>query len=356
MKKRYVVLLVLVGFLFAIHSSSMTCIAAEAVGPVTLKFAAGQPETSFFGKHFKWWANEVEKRTGGQVKIQIFWLESLAKLKDMLPAVQNNFADIGMIICSTFPSNFPLYMLLEHINNYHQDYVAALLAGIETLEKEPNVKAELEKEKVVLLLPFTSGQTIIGTKKCLSSINDLKGRIVRSVGGVRTQYYKNLGANPVFLPITDTYEALDRGTVSAICDFNATLISAFKFYEVAKCWYMDNPGGAVAVGGFMNLEGFRKFSKDIQEMFIELRREYTVRFAKDLMDFESEIYRELETKHGIQYVYPSPEDKKILLEAGQKANEYLIKKQESEGHTGAQKVVDYYTNALKKYEAERIKK
>jgi len=36
---------------------------------------------------------------------------------------------------------------------------------------------------------------------------------------------------------------------------------------------------------------------------------------------------------------PSPEDEKILFEAGRKANEIFIKQQESAGHTAAGKVL-----------------
>jgi hypothetical protein len=52
----------------------------------------------------------------------------------------------------------------------------------------------------------------------------------------------------------------------------------------------------------------------------------------------------------------SPEDQKFILEAGNKANEAMFKKQESEGHKGIREVWDYYQKARKKHEAERAKK
>jgi TRAP-type C4-dicarboxylate transport system substrate-binding protein len=115
---------------------------------------------------------------------------------------------------------------------------------------------------------------------------------------------------------------------------------------------MDNP--FVGVGGalFMNLDVFKGFPKDIQDILIKLRTDYTDRFAKDLTEFEKEAFRDLETKYGSKFAYPSPEEQKILIEAGKKATEDTIKKQESEGHTAARKVIDYYQGALKRHEMQ----
>jgi hypothetical protein len=55
-------------------------------------------------------------------------------------------------------------------------------------------------------------------------------------------------------------------------------------------------------------------------------------------------------------VYPSPADQKALQEAGQKATDFILKKQEADGIKGARKVWDYYMAALKKYEDQRAKK
>jgi len=123
-----------------------------------------------------------------------------------------------------------------------------------------------------------------------------------------------------------------------------------------KYLYMTNSGGALASGIYMNRKVFSKFPKDIQEMLIKLRTEYSERYGKGTQDLEVGFYREWETKHGVKKVYPSPEDLKALHEAGQKATDFILKKQESEGHKGARQVWDYYMAALKKLEDQRAGK
>ena len=82
-------LLFIVGVVCITFLVSGVSFAAPAFKPVTLRLADTVPEKSFYGELHKWWAQEVEKRTGGKLKIQIFWMESLVKWKDMLEGVQS---------------------------------------------------------------------------------------------------------------------------------------------------------------------------------------------------------------------------------------------------------------------------
>jgi hypothetical protein len=77
MKKLSIFLLMVL--LIGIMASLDTSFAAEQFKPLTLKFADVVPRDSWFGKHRQWWANEVERRTEGKIKIQMFWMESLVK-------------------------------------------------------------------------------------------------------------------------------------------------------------------------------------------------------------------------------------------------------------------------------------
>jgi TRAP-type C4-dicarboxylate transport system substrate-binding protein len=155
------------------------------------------------------------------------------------------------------------------------------------------------------------------------------------------------------------YEAMDRGTIDALGDMAVVLSNAFKLFEVVKCVNSNNPpgahgnGGALASGFYMSQKKFYGLPKDIQKMFLDLRREYGIRYAQTLMDDEDATRNEWKTKHGVTFMNASPEDQRFILEAGNIANEEMFKKQESEGHKGVREVWDYYLKARKKHEAER---
>ena len=271
MKKKDRLVAVGVGLLFVAVVFATTCMAQEAGKPLVLKFANPVPQQSWFGTQFEWWGNEVDKRTGGKVKIQIFWMESLVKWKDMLRGVQSGIADIGWGSSTYHPSNLPLFLMLDNPFSFRQDYVAALLAQIDTTENEPNLRAEMEREGIIMMGPHISGQMQIGSKKPIDSVKDLKGRTIRTYGGGRGKYLEVFGMNPIFMAYSDIYEALDRGTIDA-AEMVMMLSQTFKHYEVAKYLYMTNAGGSLAGGIFMNRKVFNKLPKPKLSDFFKPQR------------------------------------------------------------------------------------
>ncbi len=323
---------------------------------MTLKFADTVPEKSFYGGLHKWWASEIEKRTGGKIKIQIFWMESLVKWKDMLEGVQSGMADVGWITATYHPSKLPMWFMLDNVFNFRKDYVASVLAATETIENEPNLKVEFEKQKIFFLGAHISGQAQVGLTKGINSVTDLKGRSLRTVGGAKTLYWQNLGVSPIFMAFGDLYEALSRGTIDGIGDLAISLADTFKLYEVVKTYYLSDTGGVVAGGLCINTDVWKKIPADLQKAILAVRYEYGIRYAQQTMDLEGELAKKWQTQHKVKFQIPTAEDFKIIAAAGAKANAALIKKQESEGHAAARKVWDYYMASLKKYEDQRAKK
>jgi TRAP-type transport system periplasmic protein len=351
-------ILILVGLALGCIASlrSTTCMAAEQVNPITLRWTSPLPATSWQAKQHQWYADELEKRTGGRVKLQIYWSESLIKVKDALPALQNRSVDMAHLPGSYYPNNFPLLMMCDGVFNSREDYAAAILALVETAENEPNVRAEIAREKLVPIIPWHGGASQIGLKQCVNSVNDLKGKSIRTLGGLKAEFYKQLGATPVFVSAPEVKEALDGGKVEVAGDLSIASAFMFKVVDVVKCFYMVYSGAPLTAFVHMNVDVFKSLPQDVQNMIPKLRREFGVRFAEGLMEYEAGLYRECETKYGLTRKYPTPEDQKILFEAGRKANEAFVQQQESAGRPAAGKVFSFFMNALKRYEDERAKK
>lgn len=330
------------------------CIAADA-SPVTLKYSTYVTEQSWHGEMHSWWAKEVDKRTGGKVKIKIFWMESLTKHKDGLQAVQTGMTDLTWLSSTYHPSQLPLFMIMDNPGNFGNDYVSAVLALYDTMENQKELKAELERENIIQMMPHISGHTQLMTKKCFDSLADLKGKTLRTYGGARAKYYEILGANPIFMPYPDIYEAVDRGTISAF-DGAVVLSNGFKHYEVAKCIHMTNSGGSLASGVFMNLKTFKGLPQNVQKILLDLRKEYGMKMAQKQFDDEQTYYKEWNAKYGVSIRNLSDADQKVNQNAIKVAQDFMVKKQESAGFKETGKVWNYYLAALKKYEAERAKK
>jgi len=348
MKKKglKIILCVLVGLSLTLAGLGPMLASAKTM---TLKFASPVPPKSWVGQQQQWWADQLEKRTKGKVKVQFFWMGSLVKWKDMLQGVSSGICDIANP-CSTYhPSDFPLYIVLDMPYNGN-DYYAAMMAAIDTVENQPDVKKEFEKNDVVFLFNWMSGFFHPGTAKPVAGVSDYKGMTFRSFGGARIKWMEYMGINPVFMSYADIYEAMDRGTIDGV-ELVLMLSDAFKHYEVTKEVVLADTGFVVTCAALMNRKVWNSLPKDVQNIMIQLRKDYAAHYAKELMALESKIIEKWKSKYGVKVRKITPAEDKVAKEAGKKAQEYFLKKQEGEGHP-AGKVWDHYTKVRKKHEAE----
>ena len=317
--------------------------------PINLKFATVVPEKSFQGQNQRWWANEIEKRSKGRVKFQIFWMESLVPWKDMFQGVTSGVCDVG-VPCSTYnPSDFPLYMVLDMPYNV-KDYWAGNMALIDTVENEPNLKAELQKAGIKILANHNSGFFQMATKGPFEKISDLKGKTFRSFGGARIKWMENLGINPVFMSYGEIYEAVDRGTIYGY-DLVFQLSQAFKHFEVSKFVGLVDSGLVLTCATAISTKMWDTFPKDIQKIFMDVRLDYASHLAEGLYNLEGGLMKDWAAKHKVTIKKLSAEEDQKARSAGMDAQKWFLAKQESAG-APANKVWDYFQNSQRKYEDE----
>jgi len=349
----FVVLIALVfGYLIATQSS----FAAESSQPINMKVSLFFAQGSWMGKQYQSWADELTRRTNGRVKADMFWMDSLVKQQDMLPGLKAKMTDAGYLSQTYFPSNFPLLMMVDNFGNTTKDYGAAVLAVLDTEENEPNLKAELEKEGVVPIAPYFGGVGHLAVGKRVNSFSDIKGKTIRTFGGTGLNYFKALGMNPIFMPYTDIYEAVSRGTIDGF-QMVLPLSDAFKHYEVVKNIACISMGAPVGPAIMMRRDLFLSLPADVQNIILDLRKEFGVRYADSVKnDFESVAYHRWVFEHNVTLLTLTPEERAFNAKAIETANDLMVKEQEGKGHKAAGKVWDYYMKALKKYTDERAKK
>jgi len=107
-------------------------------------------------------------------------MESLTKLKDGSAGRPESLCGIAHAVFLS-SEQLSLNAGLDSIYNCHEDYVAAMLAGIETIENEPNLKRN-GKAKVARLLRIMEGHFQMGFKKS-SARQGVKRDVVRTWEG-----------------------------------------------------------------------------------------------------------------------------------------------------------------------------
>ncbi len=243
-------------------------VSAAAAKPITLTFANQNPDTSWSGIHaIAPWAKQVEEATNGQVKIQIYYSQTLTKGKDTWQALKNGITDIGWCFHGYWPGLTPL---ADVISLPALPFKTAE-KGSEVLwklyEKHPSIQKEFSDNQVLLL--FTSPPyLLITTKKQVKTLDDIKGLKIRMTGGPPTDMMKALGGVPVLIPMPDNYISLQKGVIDGMgAPWEA--IHGFRLYEVVN-HYTEAPLPAVYFSISMNKRKWASLDKEIQDAIMSV--------------------------------------------------------------------------------------
>ncbi len=166
------------------------------------------------------WAAEIEKRTGGEVKITVFPGGTLTKPNQAYDGTVKGISDIAMSAFAYTRGRFPVIEALDLPVGYTSGLQATRVANAFYQSEKPE---ELNDVKVLYL--HAHGPGLLHTRKPVASLEDLKGMKIRSTG-LSAKVVEALGGVPVAKPQNETYENLQKGVVEG----------TFGPIEVLKGW------------------------------------------------------------------------------------------------------------------------
>ncbi len=205
--------------------------ASDATGskkPVKLTYSVFFPPTHVQAKLAIEWADEIKKRTGGQVQITVFPGGALTKADQCYQGVVDGVSDIGMSAFAYTRGRFPLLEGLDLPVGYPDGISATRMVNALTAKFKP---AETQDTKILYV--HAHGPGILATKKPVAKLEDLKGLKIRATGFC-AKIVESLGGSPVSMPQGDTYEALQKGVVDAtFCPVET--LKGWKQGEVINC-------------------------------------------------------------------------------------------------------------------------
>ncbi|MBN1662001.1 MAG: TRAP transporter substrate-binding protein [Deltaproteobacteria bacterium] len=280
MKRIVPVLVLTVLFVFGAFAPS---IIRDAKAETTnLTYSIFFPPTHGQAKAGESWAREIEKRTNGQVKINIFAGGSLTPADQTYDGAVKGISDIGMSCFAYTRGRFPLMEVLDLPLGYPNGRIATRVAN--DFFKKFNPK-ELEGVKVLYI--HAHGPGLLHTLKPVKTMAELKGMKIRSTG-LSAKVVESLGAVPVAMPQGGTYEALQKGVVDGTFAPIETL-KGWKQAEVVKsttdCYGV---GYTTAMFVVMNKNKWDALPKDIQKVFDDVSTEWIDKHGQVWDDSDAE--------------------------------------------------------------------
>ncbi|GIK82908.1 MAG: C4-dicarboxylate ABC transporter substrate-binding protein [Alphaproteobacteria bacterium] len=265
-----------------------------------------------------WWGEELERRSGGRVKIEYYPANSLVSAADIFESTRSGAVDVGIWVQAYNPAVSPLSEMFN-LPGISPRFRSAVRAANELVLGDDFTffRDELRKLGVEPLYVWgVPDQEFIATKP-IDGLAALKGMKVRVIGREWPKLIAAFEGTPVAMPWPEVYEALARGTLDANVGF-VTANRDSKLYEVAKHHSriaLGAPAGPLAI---MNRATWDGLPADIQAIIRDLDREFPDRLA-DLFEAELEdAITEMETA-GVTF-HDWPAEDRARLQAAMEAN------------------------------------
>lgn len=218
-----------------------------AAGPMVLKISHQFPaNTDFRDQVARRFAQEMEKRTDGQLKFQIYPGASLYKPTQQFDAMSNGALDMAVYPLAYSGGKLPatnITLMPALINSYKQAY------DWEGAPIGKWLEGYLDEHGVKLVTWIWQGGGVASRDRAILVPADVKGLKVRGAGKEIELMLQAAGASIATFPSNETYNAMQSGVVDALWTSSASLMS-FRLQEVAKYvttardhtfWYMFEP-------------------------------------------------------------------------------------------------------------------
>jgi len=320
----------------------MLCSLNVGAETITLRFAHQNPDTGLSTTNcVAPWLKQIEEATGGKVKIQPFYGETLAKGKDMWNATKAGITDIGWAFHGYWPGMTPVTDVISLPAMSFQTAEKGSEVLWKLYEKFPEIQNEFKDVKVLLF--YTSAPyTLITAKKPVTTLEDLKGMKIRMTGGPPTEMVTALGGVPMLIPMPDSYLSLQKGVIDGMgAPWEA--IHVWRFYEVVE-YYTEVPFPAVYFSIIMNKGKWESLPADVQEAIMKVGGEAGSKFwGKNFFDnMKAEGVKKIEEMgQGANVFELSQEERQRWIEVGgQPIWDSWVANMEKNGVANARQILD----------------
>jgi TRAP-type C4-dicarboxylate transport system substrate-binding protein len=279
---------------------------AWSSSPVTLKLGTYFSTMDVRYDQAQYFARQMAERTKGNIKIEIYPGEQLAKAKEAVTAVAGGAVDMYLPFGGHFGGTFPVYDLVC------QGFIYPSFDVANKAIDEITVMLDKDFQKHGIKVPFAyvSGTlNFFSSNKFYKSADDLKGVKMAGIGGAVDKMLKSIGAGMISITSPERYLALQRKVVDATITTNATFW-ATKLYEVAPyATIVDSPLPVHFL--IVNLNKWNSLPPDVQQIFINFSPDMQSYTKKTFMELDKKIYDDL-AKVGGKIYFSTAEEKKIF--------------------------------------------
>jgi len=216
----------------AAAAALLSLAAPAALAQTKWDLPAGYPATNFHTVNLVDFANDIDKATGGKLKITVHANGALFKAPEIKRAVQGGQAQAGEILLANFQNEWQLFGV-DALPFLADSYDEAM--KLYKVQK-PFLEKKLAEQGMALLYAVPWPPQGIYVKKPINSGADLKGVKWRAYSPSTARIAELVGAQPVTVQAAELSQAMATGVVESYMSSGSTGFDT-KTYEHIKYWY-----------------------------------------------------------------------------------------------------------------------
>lgn len=313
--------------LFLIFCMVAVTVSPSATNALTLTFATNTPPSNNMrGDAESIFIEELEKASGGKIKIKAFWAESLLKNKEILKGVADGIVDMGHVNIAHNPKRLVRNTAFILTNEGPTQYENKMRAFRRAYAEIPELTAEIRRFKQRTVYMYNTSAAGICANKPINKLGDVANLKLRASNPFTLSVLKDLGATPVSLAWGDLYISLQTNAIQGV----VTNFDAFhrnKLYEAAPhVFLMTRLWIPLPYLITINEKKWQKLPADLKKAFevaaVNAHRRYTVEWEKWFEKIFSDMRRSGAT---ITNASDSDYDKWLSSKAHKRNQQYWVK-------------------------------
>ena len=298
-----------------------------------------------------WFMEEIEKRSGGEIKFERYWNQSLLRAPDLMQGLTTGAADVVNSSAAVYNSKeYPLSGVVMPYITTRGD--AAIHAWQDLYKNNADLRAEYESKGAKVLYGFSWSENSVWTRRPISKIEDFKGLKVRAVPPI-AEPIRRLGGTPVALTWAEGIEALQRGVVDGVGSTPFDSAVHAGMHEVAKYGNDFGGTGIYTIGVVaISLGKYNKLSEKHRKIIDEVADEMPTQASKAQDESVNAAVDKLcAAKDKLVVSRFSEEDKKKIYDiAGVGLQQDWLKRIKAETKVDGQALLDQFIAYVRKHE------
>lgn len=222
-------------------------------------------------KKWLWFKEEAEKRTDGRLQVEIVTFPEIGLTgTDILRVMQSGLISIAEVSTGYVSGDFPL---IEGTD------LPGLVSGMEQSREiydawfDGVVKENEEAMGGFVYSTFVWSSIYLFTQDPVETTDDLAGKKIRVFAPAQAKYIEELGGEPLSMPISEVYSALQRGVMDGMIT-GTDQITAMSAWEITP--YVTDIGIA-PLGAYIVIsqKAWDDLPEDIQQILLDMQNEFT---------------------------------------------------------------------------------